>query len=57
MILNHGKTILYDHYEKHHLKGAQRRLLLASLAACGIVTLFAVLAIQVCAGMCMFVPA
>jgi hypothetical protein len=56
MILNHGKAILAEHYEKHHHKAAQRRLTLAVLAVCAVATLYAVFAIEVASASTMFVP-
>jgi hypothetical protein len=55
-MINHGRDLLLEHYEKHHFKAAQRRLALAFLAVCAIATLFTVFAIEVCSGMCVFVP-
>lgn len=55
-MINRSQQILDDHYAKHHLKGAHRRLAIGFLAVCAIVTLYAVLIISVCDGLCMFVP-
>jgi hypothetical protein len=55
-MINHGRDLLAEHYEKHHYHAARRRLVLAFLAVCTIATLFSVFAIEVASASTMFVP-